>query len=172
MNLLTVVRKFMALRKEKKTEVLEDLGSSLSNAQSAVFVKFDKLKVADANELRRSLQNSNVGYIVSKKTLLKKALGAKGVEGEMPELAGQIAMAYGEDLLAPAREVYAFQKTHKENVQIVGGVFEGKYMNASEMMNIATIPGREVLLSQIAFLLKSPMQRLAIAVNAVAGQKA
>lgn len=162
----------MALKKEKKVELLANLEGSLKNANSAVFVKFDKLKVADVNALRRSLQSSQVGYVVSKKTLLKRALGTKGVEGEMPELPGQIAMAYGADLLVPAREVFEFYKTHKENVQIVGGVFEGKYMSASEMMNIATIPGREVLLSQIAYLLKSPIQRLAIAVNAVAGQKA
>ncbi len=161
----------MALKKEKKVEVLGTLEKSLKNANSAVFVKFDKLKVADANALRRSLQKSDVGYLVSKKTLLKRALGTKGVEGEMPELLGQIAMAYGTDLMAPAREVFEFQKAHKEHVSIVGGVFEGKYMNASEMMEIATIPGREVLLSKIAYLLNSPMQRLAIAVNAVAGQK-
>lgn len=162
----------MALKKEKKVEVLSTLDASLANANSVVFVKFDKLKVADANALRRSLQKSDVGYLVSKKTLLKRALGAKGITGDMPELQGQIAMAYGSDLLAPAREVFEFQKTHKDYVSIVGGMFEGKYVNASEMMEIATIPGREVLLSKIAYLLQSPMQRLAIAVGQVAEKKA
>ena len=162
----------MALKKEKKVEIVADLDASLKDAQSAVFVKFDKLTVADVNALRRSLQKEGVGYTVAKKTLLKRALATRGIDGELPVLEGQIAVAYGTDLLASAREVYAFQKGHKENISIVGGMFEGKYMNKQEMESIATIPPREVLLSQIAYLLKSPLQRLAIAVNAVAGQKA
>ncbi len=162
----------MALKKEKKVEIVDTLEASLKNAQSAVFVKFDKLTVADVNKLRRDLQKESIGYTVAKKTLLKRVLATKGIEGELPELAGQIAVAYGEDLLAPAREVYAFAKTHKENISIVGGIFEGKYMDKAQMESIANIPPREVLLSQIAYLLKSPMQRLAIAVNAVAGTKA
>jgi large subunit ribosomal protein L10 len=161
----------MALKKEKKVEIGITLDNALVDAQSVVFVKFDKLKVKDVNELRRSLQKDGIGYYVAKKTLLKRALAVKGVTGDMPELAGQIAMAYGTDLLAPAREVYAFAKTHKDNISIVGGVFEGKYMDKAEMEKVATIPSREVLLSQIAYLLKSPMQRLAIAVSAVAGTK-
>jgi large subunit ribosomal protein L10 len=162
----------MPITLDKKKSLVATLESSLKTAHSVVFVKFDKLKVADVNILRRSLQKEGIGYIVSKKTLLKRALGTQGVEGTLPELPGQLAIAYGEDLLAPAREVLAFYKGHKENISIVGGVFESKYMNAEEMMSIATIPPREVLLSQIAYLLKSPIQRLAIAVNAVAGTKA
>ncbi len=162
----------MALKKEKKVEIVSGLESSLKNAQSIVFVKFDKLTVADANALRRSLQKESIGYAVSKKTLLKRSLTGFGITGDMPELQGQIAIAYGEDLLAPAREVLAFQKTHKDNISIVGGVFEGKYMDKATMESIANIPPREVLLAQIAYLLKSPIQRLAIAVGQVAGQKA
>jgi large subunit ribosomal protein L10 len=80
-------------------------------------------------------------------------------------------MVYGEDQIAPAREVYNFQKTHKGLLNILGGIFEGKFVGANAMMEIATIPSREVLLSKIAFLLKSPMQRLAIAVNEVSKKK-
>jgi large subunit ribosomal protein L10 len=162
----------MPITLDKKKELVASLEKSLKGAESAVFVKFDKLTVADANTLRRSLQKEGIGYVVAKKTLLKRALTTKGVTGDLPALDGQIAVAYGTDLLAPAREVFAFQKGHKENVAIVGGVFEGKYMNKAQMESIATIPTREVLLSQIAYLLKSPMQRLALAVNAVAGTKA
>lgn len=56
-------------------------------------------------------------------------------------------------------------------LSILGGIFEGKFVSGEKMMEIATIPSREVLLSKIAFLLKSPMQRLAIAVNEVAKTK-
>ena len=59
----------------------------------------------------------------------------------------------------------------KDMITLVGGVFEGDYKDQATMVSLATIPPREVLLSQIAYLLKSPMQRLAIAVNEVSKQK-
>lgn len=162
----------MALKKAKKTEIVSLLEKSLKDAESIVFVKFDKLTVADVNALRRSLQKDDVKYTVAKKTLLKRALGSKSTLGEIPNLSGQTAIAFGTDPIASARGVYEFAKTHKENISILGGVYDGKYVDASMMTSLATIPSREVLLSQIAYLLKSPMQRLAVAVGAVAGQKA
>ena len=161
----------MAISKEKKQSIVASFTDILADAQSVVFVQFDKLTVKDANALRRTLRANGVGYKVGKKTLLKRVLDSKGYTGELPSLEGEVAIAYSTDLLAPAREVFEFQKTHKDVVSIVGGVFEGEYKDKAAMLSIATIPSRDVLLSQIAFLLKSPMQRLAIAVNEVAKQK-
>lgn len=158
----------MPITLDKKKQLVAGLEESLKSAQSVVFVKFDKLKVADVNSLRRGLQKENVGYVVAKKTLLKRALGTHGVTGDLPDMPGQIAIAYSSDLLAPAREVFAFQKGHKENIAIIGGVFEGKYMNAQEMMAIATIPPLQTLRAMFVNLINSPIQRFAVVLNAIA----
>lgn len=158
----------MPITLDKKKELVATLEKSLTGANSVVFVKFDKLKVADVNTLRRSLQAQKVGYQVAKKTLLKRALSTHGIKGELPEVPGQVAIAYSADLLASAREVFAFQKNHKENISIVGGVFEGKYMNAEEMMSIATIPPIETLRGMFVNLINSPIQRFAIALDQIA----
>lgn len=161
----------MAITKGKKKELVDGIDKSISEAKSVVFVKFDKLSVTDSNAFRKDMREAGVGYMVTKKTLLNRVLQSKDIEGEIPNLEGQIAIAYSEDDLASAREVYTFHKGHKESVQIVGGIFEGKYKDAGEMLSIATIPSREVLLSQIAYLLKSPIQSLAIGINEVAKTK-
>lgn len=161
----------MSIKLEKKKELVSSLEKALESAKSVVFVKFDKLKVADANTLRRSLQAEEVGYQVAKKTLLKRALLTHKVTGDLPEIPGQVAIAYGSDLLAPAREVFAFQKGHKENVSIVGGVFEGRYMNATEMMSIATIPPLQTLRGMFVNLINSPIQRLVVGLNQIALKK-
>jgi len=158
----------MPITLDKKKELVTGLEKSLKTANSAVFVKFDKLTVADVNTLRRNLQAQEVGYVVAKKTLLKRALSSKSIGGEIPELDGQIAVAYGTDLLTPAREVFAFQKGHKDNISIVGGIFEGKYMNASEMMSIATIPPLQVLRGMFVNLINSPIQRMAVVLDQIA----
>jgi len=161
----------MTITLDKKKELVTSLEKALKDANSVVFVKFDKLKVADANTLRRSLQKEDVGYQVAKKTLLKRALLTHKITGDLPEIPGQVAIAYSADLLAGAREVFAFQKGHKDNVSIVGGVFEGRYMNASEMMSIATIPPLQTLRGMFVNLINSPIQRLVIGLDQIAQTK-
>jgi len=161
----------MAISKDKKASIVASFKDMLSDAQSVAFVQFNKLTVKEANALRRALRAEGVTYKVGKKTLLKRVLADLGIEGTLPELEGEIAVAASANQLAPARIVFEFQKTHKDMISLVGGIFEGAYKDKEAMLSIATIPSREVLLSQIAFLLKSPMQRLAVAVNEVAKQK-
>ncbi|MFA6339240.1 MAG: 50S ribosomal protein L10 [Candidatus Paceibacterota bacterium] len=161
----------MALTKQEKTEVIEKVNDALKDSASVVFVNFHGLSVKDATDVRRALRNSEVGYIVAKKTLAKRALDEKKVEGEMPELPGELAIAYGSDLIAPAREVYSFQKKLADKISIVGGIFEGKYMNKEQMMEIALIPSRQTLYAQFVNLINSPIQGLVIALDAIANSK-
>ena len=158
------------LLKSKKEEMIKGLEKAIKDSKSVVFVNFHGLKVHDETVLRRELRNQGVGYKISRKTLLARALKGKAT-GEVPELPGEVAIAYSSDEIASSREIYNFGKTHKGFLNILGGIFEGKFVDGVKMTEIATIPSREVLLSKIAFLLKSPMQRLAIAVNEVAKSK-
>ena len=150
--------------------MIKELEGAIKNSKSLVFVNFHGLKVSDETKLRRELRDKEVNYKVGRKTLLARALKGQA-EGEIPELAGEVAIAYSKDPISSPREVYNFQKTHKGMLNILGGIFEGKFVTSAYMMELATIPSREVLLGKIAFLLKSPMQRLAIAVNEVGKKK-
>jgi large subunit ribosomal protein L10 len=158
------------LQKSKKEEMIKDLEGVIKNSESLVFVNFHGLKVSDETVLRKNLRDQGVNYKVSRKTLLARALKGKA-EGEIPELAGEVAIAYSKDAISSPREVYNFQKTHKGALNILGGIFGGKFVDSAYMIELGNLPSREVLLSKIAFLLKSPMQRLALAVNEVAKKK-
>ena len=162
----------MALKKAKKVELIDSYTDALKGSKSAVYVKFKGLPVSETMELRSALFGENIHYTVVKKTLWTRATQAVGIKGEAPLVGEELAVVWGDDLLAPARLAYEFSKTHKDSFGIVGGIFDGEFKDAKAMMEIATIPGREVLLSQLAYLLKSPMQRIAIAINAVAEKKA
>ncbi|MEK7564221.1 MAG: 50S ribosomal protein L10 [Patescibacteria group bacterium] len=158
------------LQKSKKEEIIKDLEKAIEGSESLVFVNFHGLKVSDETALRSALRNESVNYKVSRKTLLLRALKGKA-EGEVPELGGEVAIAYSKDPTASPREVYNFQKTHKGLLNILGGIFNGKFVDGVYMTEIATIPSKEVLLSKLAFLFKSPIQRFAIALNEVAKTK-
>lgn len=158
------------LQKSKKEEMIKELEKAVKESASVVFVNFHGLKVGEETVLRRDLRDQGVNYKVSRKTLLTRALEGKA-EGAIPELKGEIAIAYSKDQTSGAREVYNFQKTHKGILSILGGIFEGKFVSGERMMEIAMIPSREVLLSKLAFLLKSPVQRLVLALSEVAKTK-
>ncbi len=161
----------MPVSKAKKKEILEKLSEGLKKAQTVVFANFHGLTVGETTELRKGLREKGVSYMVAKKTLANKVLSEKGYKGEVPALSGELAIAWGEDQIAPAQGVAEFQKKFEKRISILGGVFEGEYKGVEMMQEIASIPPKEVLLSKIAFLLKSPMQRIAIAVNEVAKKK-
>jgi large subunit ribosomal protein L10 len=161
----------MALPRAKKAELIASYTESLKHAKSAVYVKFKGLSVSETSTLRSQLFGENIHYTVVKKTLWKRATEAVKIEGEAPVTGEELAVVYGEDLLSPARLSYEFSKTHKETFAILGGIFDGQFKSKEQMLSIATIPAREVLLSQLAYLLKSPMQKLAIGLNEVALKK-
>jgi|SRR3989344_4702921 len=161
----------MAVSKAKKKEILENLKNITSKSNSLVFVNFHGLGVSNTTSMRKGLRDNKVGYVVAKKTLIKKTFEDAKFSGELPELTGEIAIAYGDDQIAPAREIYNFQKKSKDGLTILGGVFDGKFIGKEAMMGIATIPPLQTLYGQFVNLINSPIQGLVIALDSIAGQK-
>jgi large subunit ribosomal protein L10 len=161
----------MAITKEKKKEVLDKLVKIAGDSKSIVFINFHSLPVSESTTIRRALREKGVGYTVAKKTLVRKALESKKLEGKIPDLPGELGVVYGIDDLDPAREIYEFQKKLDKKIQIVGGVFEGKFMTLPEMTSIAQIPGLKILQAQFVNLINSPLQGLVIGLKAIADKK-
>lgn len=163
----------MAKTRSEKAEHLKEVQVLLSEAVngSVAFVKFDKLTVTEVTALRRKLREDKVKYAVVKKSIAAKALSETKTAGEMPELLGQVGFAWSEDQIAPARNIYEFQKKFENKVELVGGIFEGKYMNKAEMLSIAMIPSRQTLYAQFVNLINSPIQGLAMVIDGIAKKK-
>lgn len=161
----------MARTKEQKKEIIEKLTTIMNGATSLVFVNFHGLKVSDSTAMRRTLTGEKVGFFVAKKTLTARALTDKKYEGTMPELSGEFGLAYGTDLVAPARGIYEFQKKFKDQLAIMGGVFEGRYMNKEEMTAIAAIPPLPVLHGMFVNVINSPIQGFVMALDQISKKK-
>jgi len=161
----------MAVSKEKKKEILEKIGTIVKDSVSLVFVNFHSLPVSESALLRKSMREKGIGVTVAKKSLTRKVLSESNISGEMPELPGELGLVYGADLLDPARETYDFQKKLDKKIQIVGGVFEGKFMSKEEMLVIAQIPGLKTLYAQFVNLINSPIQRFVVGLNEIAKTK-
>lgn len=158
----------MAITREKKEEIVAKVTDIVSGASTLVFAKFKGLPVSEQSELRRALRAQEVGYTVAKKTLVRRALDAQNFAGDFPTLEGEVAIAYSKDELAPARELAVFVKKFPEHLAFAGGVFGGKYVDATEIKAIAAIPGLQTLRAQFVQLINSPRQRFAVVLNAKA----
>ena len=160
----------MAITKAKKEEILSKLEGVKTDSDSIVFVRFNGMTVADTTAMRVKLREEGIGYFVAKKTLMQRAFG-DSFEGTMPELEGEIAVAYSADAIAPAQQIKAFAGKFKDNISIAGGVFQGVYKDAAEMTEIASIPPLQVLRGMFLNVINSPIQGLVIALNQVAEKK-
>ena len=162
----------MAINKDKKKSILEKLEKVFSEAKSVAFVNFHGLSVFGATELRKVLKGSKVGYFVTKKTLIRKALGGKKVTGELPALEGEIGIAWSDEVTAPAREVYAFAKKLGAGLALIGGIFEAKFLGKEGITAIAMIPDKKTLRAQFVNVINSPIQGLVIGLSEISKVKA
>ena len=160
----------MAITKAKKQDILAKLETIKKDSDSIVFVSFKGVTVKNTTLMRRKMREAGVGYFVAKKTLMKRAF--TGYEGEMPELDGEIAVAYSTDAIAPAQNIKEFAKKYKDTIAIAGGVFQGVLKNKAEMTEIASIPPLQTLRGMFAQLLNSPRQRFAVVLSKVSETKA
>lgn len=149
----------MPLSRKEKEEEVERLKSAIESSGAVTFVNFHGLTVDEVQQMRAQMRENGVSYKVVKKTLTKIALEDAGVSGEQPALDRELAIAYGEDNLEPARSVYQFQKQFEDRVSIIGGIFEGEYRSKDEMMEIASIPPIETLRGKFVNVINSPIQR-------------
>ncbi len=157
----------MAITKAKKADIVAKIADSLKNAVSVVFVRFNKITVADTSAMRKALKAEGTGYYVAKKTLLKRVLTDAGYKGELPELPGEVAIAWSDtDATAPARGIFDHGKKH-EGLSILGGMFEGAFMDAVKMKEIATIPSLPILRGMFVNVINSPIQGLVVALDKI-----
>ena len=158
----------MAITKDKKRDILAKLADAFKEASSVVFVGFSKLTVADASKVRKELSQSGVRYFVAKKTLIRKALTDHGYTGGVPELPGEVAIAWSTgDVTAPARGIHEFGKKLKGAIGLLGGVFEGVFADKAKITAIATIPPLPVLRGMFVNVINSPIQGLVVALDKI-----
>lgn len=157
----------MPISRQKKEEIIQKVADIVKNSQSVVFVNFHGLSVVDANEMRQELRNQGVSYVVVKKTLVRRVLEGSKIEGDTPALEGELALAYGDDMIAPAKGIVWFQKKLKNVISPIGGIMEGRYLSVGEIKSLAAIPEREVLYGQFVTVINTPIQQTAGVLNEV-----
>ena len=149
-----------------KTAVLADLEAGFRESSAALLTEYRGLTVAQLKQLRRSLAG-DAEYAVVKNTLTKLAAERAGVAGLDDLLVGPSAVAFvSGDAINAAKALKAFAKENPRLV-IKGGYYEGKVISAAEVMKLADLESREVLLSKVAGVMLATLAKAVRTVDAL-----
>src|ERR1700735_327554 len=143
-------------RGEKVTAVAE-LTERFQTSAGAVLTEYRGLSVAQLGELPLSL-GEHATFSVVKNTLTKIAAADAGVDGDLTQmLTGPSAIAFVRgDVVEAAKGLRDFAKANPFLV-IKGGVLDGKMLTPAEIVKLADLESREVLLARLAGAMKASM---------------
>jgi len=148
------------LTRAEKVALVEQLTEKLQRAQAVVLTDFRGLDVAATNELRARLRKEGVEYRVVKNTLIRRAAAQAGIEGLDSLLEGPTALAFGyDDPVVPARELARFAKDFNQ-LQIKGGILQGRVIDTKEIQRLAELPSRDELLAKVVGGVQAPLYGL------------
>ena len=160
----------MSLNRNEKAAVIADVAAQVARSQTLALAEYRGLTVADLNKLRVEARAKGVYLHVLKNTLARRAVAGSPFEVVTESMAGPLIYGFSEDAVAAAKVIADFAKGNDKLV-IKAGAFAGKALDAAGVKALAAIPSKEVLLTQVAGLLQSPIARFARAMAAVAEQK-
>ena len=156
---------------QKKNEVSE-LAEKIKTAKLVLLADYRGVNVEDITSIRANLRKTNSEYKVIKNNITRRALKECGYEGLDELLEGPTAVLLGyEDYLEPSKVIYKYTKDH-DFYKIKGGIIDGKIVSAEEIITLAKLPSREVLIGKLAGALLGTISKLAVALDQVSKQKA
>jgi large subunit ribosomal protein L10 len=160
----------LSLNRNEKAAVVADVTAQVGKSQTLALAEYRGLTVAHLDTLRRQARDKGVYLHVLKNTLARRAVAGSSFEVASDRMVGPLIYGFSEDAVAAAKVIADFAKGNDKLV-IKGGAYGGKFLDADGVKALASIPSREVLIAQVAGLLKSPIQRMAGVLAAVAEKR-
>jgi large subunit ribosomal protein L10 len=118
------------------------------------------MTVEHLNALRKIAREKGVYLHVLKNSLARRAVAGTPFEVAAANMAGPLIYGFSEDAVAAAKVISDFAKTNDKLI-VKAGAHAGKALDAKGVQSLASIPSKEVLLSQLLGLMQSPIARIA-----------
>ncbi len=154
-------------KKEDKKKDLEALRQELEKSKHLFVTGYEKLRVSQDFELRKTIRGAGGKYQVIKNNLAELASEGTPSAGVLKNLRGMTSLAYtSEDPVALAKALTAYAKANP-TFTFKAGMVEGRVIDVREIQDLATMPSKEEIYAKMLFLINAPAQRLVTAMNAV-----
>lgn len=151
---------------QEKIETVREIKEKLQNSKIAIMTTYVGINVAQVTDLRKRLRESGIKYKVYKNNLARIALREIGAEHAADFMKGPTAWAFSDDPVAPAKILQDFSK-EVQFVQILGGVMEGKVLTREQVLSLANLPPKEILVAQVVGTIAAPLRNLVTVLSAL-----
>jgi len=160
----------LSLNRNEKQTVVTDVAAQAARSQTLALAEYRGLTVAHLDALRKQAREKGVYLHVLKNTLARRAVAGTPFEVASESMVGPLIYGFSEDAVAAAKVIADFAKGNDKLI-VKAGAIGGKVLDANGVKALAAVPSKEVLLTQIAGLLQSPIARIARVLGAVATAK-
>ena len=160
----------MSLNRNEKAAVVSEVAAQAVKSQTLAIAEYRGLTVEALNKLRVDARSKGVYLHVLKNTLARRAVAGTPFEVASEGMVGPLIYGFSEDAVAAAKVIADFAKGNDKLV-VMAGAYAGRKLDAEGVKALAAIPGKEVLLSQLLGLMKSPISRLAGVLAALADKR-
>ena len=154
-------------KKEDKKKDLEALHRDLQESENLFVTGYEKLRVEQDFELRKTVRAAGGKYRVIKNNIAEKAAEGTTAEQVLKNLRGMTSLAYTtSDPVALAKALTAYAKTNP-TFTFKAGLVEGRVIDVKAIIDLANMPSKEAIFAKLLYLINAPAQRLATAIGAV-----
>ena len=160
----------MSLNRNEKQTVVTDVAAQAARSQTLALAEYRGLTVEHLNVLRKQARDKGVYLHVLKNTLARRAVAGTPFEVASGAMVGPLIYGFSEDAVAAAKVLSDFAKGNDKLV-VKAGAYAGKVLDAKGVLSLASIPSKEVLLSQLLGLMQSPVSRMARVLAAIAEKR-
>lgn len=154
------------MKQDEKGKIIEEIRTSLNGSKVALVTHYRGLTVAELTDLRRKMRAAGAEYRVVKNTLAKRATQGTPYTALDGFLSGPSGLATSQDPVAPAKVLAEFAKANPKLV-LVGGVLDGNKITPEGIQELAKLPSREVLLSQLMGVMNGPIRGFVTVLNQI-----
>ena len=136
--------------KEKKMQIIAKLADDLSRSTIVIATNYQGLTAKQMADLRNILAKADAGYHVVKNTLARFAADKAGKENMAGIIEGSVALVFGYgDVVNPARVLTQYIRSGESALQIRGGLLGERVLTSDEVVSLAILPPKEILVSQL-----------------------
>jgi large subunit ribosomal protein L10 len=149
------------MARPEKVAVVEEIREKLATSDAAVLAEYRGLKVGELAELRGALRPAGAEFKIFKNTLARRAAEESGLTDLVPMLGGPTAIAFVKgDAVVAAKALRDFARVHDALI-VKGGLLGARTLSSGDLVVLADVPPREVLLARLAGGFQAPMVKAA-----------
>lgn len=154
------------MNRQQKTVVVDSLRDAFSNNAASYLVRYQGLTVTMMQQLRRELREKGGSFTVAKARLMKRAVAEVPAAHILePYLKDQIGIVWSKQASPDIPKILKEFAAKHEQLQLIAGDLEGKLLQRKDILTLAQLPSREILLAQVCGTLNAPMVNLVSLLN-------